>query len=253
DYHISTIEQTIPLESDHVDIKLLNPKALEKYSRKYNYLHFGLVQIVVKPLSRKGLDTSLLLCLRDSRFLGFNNSLLGMVETSLCSGPIFFDCFPNFTVSLKDINILDSLTLNVKTSNYKTKIGSLPVAIIYRIQYKGMSSAFNTGAMRSSYKGETIQQFSSGTISISFQRSLSQIISTPSSSIPPEVEIARHSVSSFPTRVEAVNFYSRIPQAKYYVETPPLTEVPDDQPQSPTYSSLGGEMGVLTQDFQIDK
>lgn len=79
-----------------------------------------------------------------------------MVETSLSSDPIYFDCFPDFTVSLKHINILDSLTLNVKTSNYKTKIRFLPGAIIYRFQYKAMSSAFNTGAMRSSYKGETV-------------------------------------------------------------------------------------------------
>lgn len=137
-----------------MDIKLLNPKVVEKYSRKYQYLHFGLVQIDAKPLSREVIETSLLLFLRDTRFLDLNESLLGMVETSLWSGPIF-DCFPNFTVSLKDLNILDSLTLNVKTSNYKIKIVFLPVEIIYRIQYKAMSSAFNTEAMRSSYKWET--------------------------------------------------------------------------------------------------
>ena len=79
-----------------------------------------------------------------------------MVETSLCGGPVHFDCFPNFTVSLKDLNILDSLTLNIKTSNYKTKPGSLPVAIIYRLQYKALNSAFNTGALRTQNKGETI-------------------------------------------------------------------------------------------------
>lgn len=139
-----------------MDIKLLNPKALEKYNWKYNYLHFGIVQIGTKPLSREGLDISLLICLRVSRFLDFNDSLLGIVETNLRSGPIYFDRFPNYTLSLKDIDILDSFTLNVKTFNYKTKIGSLPVTIIYRIHYKAMSLTFNTGAMRSSYKGETV-------------------------------------------------------------------------------------------------
>jgi hypothetical protein len=155
DYHIATIEQTIPLESDHEDIKLLSFKSIEIYRQKYNYLRFGLVQRAAKPLSREGLDTSLLLCLRDSRFLDFNDSLLGMVETSLCSGPIYFDCFPNFTVSLRDRNILDYLTLNVKTSNFKTKTGSLPIAIIYRIQYMAMSSAFNFGALRTHHKCQT--------------------------------------------------------------------------------------------------
>lgn len=110
-------------------MKLLNPKALEKY----NYLHFGLVQIRTKLLSRKGLDISLLICLRVSRFSDFNDSLLGIVEINLRSGPIYFDCFPNFIVPLKDINSLDSFTLNVKTFNYKSEIESLPVTIIYRI------------------------------------------------------------------------------------------------------------------------
>ncbi|KAG5600213.1 hypothetical protein H5410_031583 [Solanum commersonii] len=112
--------------------------------------------IGTKPLSREGLDISVLICLRVSRFLDFNDSLLGIVETNLRSGPIYFDRFPNFTVSLKDIDILDSFTLNVKTFNYKTKIGSLPVTIIYGIHYKAMSLTFNIGAMRSSYKGETV-------------------------------------------------------------------------------------------------
>jgi hypothetical protein len=79
-----------------------------------------------------------------------------MVETNLCNGLIYFDCFPNFTVSLKDRNILDTLTLNVKTSNYKIQIGSLVVAIIYRIQYKAMSSPFNSGALKTHHKGETL-------------------------------------------------------------------------------------------------
>jgi hypothetical protein len=87
--------------------------------------------------------------------MDFNDSLLGMVKTSLCSGPIYFDCFSNFTVSLRDRNILDSLTLNVKTSNYETKTGSLLIAIIYRIQYKAMSSTFNSGALKVHHKGQT--------------------------------------------------------------------------------------------------
>lgn len=34
DYHTSTIEKTILLEHDHVDIKFINRKDVEKYSRK---------------------------------------------------------------------------------------------------------------------------------------------------------------------------------------------------------------------------
>ncbi|KAL3527334.1 hypothetical protein ACH5RR_011990 [Cinchona calisaya] len=156
DYSVKTVEQTIPLSLEYDEIKLLSKRSIEIFKQKYNYLHFGLVQIAAKPLSREGLDTSVLLYLRDARFLDFNDSLLGMVETSLCGGPVYFDYFPNFSVSLSNPNILDSLTLNVKISNYKTKTGSLPVAIIFRLQYKAMNSAFNSGALRTQKKGETI-------------------------------------------------------------------------------------------------
>ena len=43
---------------------------------------------------------------------------------------------------------MDALTLNIKIANYKEKIGTLSIAIIYRIKYKVMSSAFNTRALR---------------------------------------------------------------------------------------------------------
>ncbi|KAF3679630.1 hypothetical protein FXO37_03768 [Capsicum annuum] len=96
-----------------------------------------------------------------------------------------------------------------------------------------------------------IRQFSTGTVSISFQRSQSQRISG-SSSVLPEIQTTRNSVSSFPSRIETINFESRFPQAKYSVETPP-NDIHDDPPQSPTYSALGAELGVLSQDFHIDK
>ena len=83
DYTIKTIQRTIAFDANHEEIKLLSKRIIEKHREKYNYIHFGLVQIVAKSLTREGLDTSLLLCLRDCRFIEFNDSLLGMAEASL--------------------------------------------------------------------------------------------------------------------------------------------------------------------------
>lgn len=156
DYTIKTEERDIKLFKPYETIRLFTKNSVEKHKQKFNYLHIGLVQIGIKPLTREGLDTSILLCLRDCRMLDFNDSLLGTVETSLCSGPIYFDCYPNFTVSLSDQNILDTLTLNIKTHNYKMAAGSLPLSLIYRINYKAMASAFGSKALRKSPKGETL-------------------------------------------------------------------------------------------------
>ena len=96
------------------------------------------------------------LCLRDKRQLRYKDSLLGTIETSLSNGPIYFDCYPNFIVSLSDQNILDTLTRDVKTHNYTMKPRSLPLAVIYRVHYKAMVSAFNTKALKISTKCENV-------------------------------------------------------------------------------------------------
>jgi hypothetical protein len=95
-----------------------------------------------------------------------------------------------------------------------------------------------------------IQRFSTGSVVISIQRSFSQRTSTPF--VRSELE-ARHSVSSFPTRLEVVNFESSIPQPRYTIESAPIIKVHSDLPQSPTYLSLGNELNILFESFQIDK
>ena len=97
-----------------------------------------MVQVAVRPLTREALNTSVLLCLRDDRHLRFNDSLLGMMETSLHNGPVYFNCYPNFALSLSNRNITDALILNVKLDGYYMKEGSESLAIIYRIYYKLM-------------------------------------------------------------------------------------------------------------------
>lgn len=108
--------------------------------RKYNYLHIGLVQVVVKPLIRAGLPNSIFLCVRDGRHRKFTNSLLGIVDSILGEGPIYFNCFPNFSVALSNTNVLKALTLNVQTQGYDMDPGLQNLAIIYRVLYKGMNN-----------------------------------------------------------------------------------------------------------------
>ena len=78
-----------------------------------------MVQVGIKPFSKEGLNTSILAILRDTQFKVFEDSLLSSVESSICTGPISFDCYPNLTASLNDKNILKSLVLQVKRKTMK--------------------------------------------------------------------------------------------------------------------------------------
>ncbi|KAL4628609.1 hypothetical protein ACB092_05G252200 [Castanea dentata] len=66
-----------------------------------------------------------------------------MMETSLHNRPVFFNCYPNFSLNLSNRNVMDALTLNVKTDGYYMKEGSEPLAIIYSIYYKLMKTTLD--------------------------------------------------------------------------------------------------------------
>ena len=157
DYVIRTEERNVQIKKADSKIELLSPTSIAKHKEKgFRYIHIGLVQVGVKPLNREGLNTSILATLRDKRFRNFKDSLLGTVESSLCKGPISFDCYPNFTISLEDTNLLKSLVLDIQTHNYVMEDGSIPIALIFKVHYKAMISAFKTKSQTHSKKGETL-------------------------------------------------------------------------------------------------
>ncbi len=156
-YAIKTVEKIVPImELDHQFELFSNKMIKDHLEHNYNYLHVGLVQIALKPLTRNGLNTSVIIALRDQRHNKFSDSLLGIVESSLCDGPIFFNCHPNFTVSLKDPHIMKTLTANIMTSGFDMLEGSQNLALVYRIYYKVMTTQIEPKALEYDTRGETL-------------------------------------------------------------------------------------------------
>jgi hypothetical protein len=84
EYAVKTVEQTIPISNRNEDFELFNKIFVnQSLAKGFKFLHIGAVQVVIKPLTRIGIDASVLMCLRDARFIDFRNSTLGMVHTSL--------------------------------------------------------------------------------------------------------------------------------------------------------------------------
>ncbi|KAG5585085.1 hypothetical protein H5410_045519 [Solanum commersonii] len=61
---------------------------------------------------------------------------MGSIESTVSYGPIYFNTQPNLQLSLTDSNILDALTLNVKTHGYNYALGSELICLSYRIYFK---------------------------------------------------------------------------------------------------------------------
>ena len=70
--------------------------------------------------------------LRDKTLLKFEDSLLGAVQSNLCNGAVYFNCAPNFQVSLHDPTILNTLTLNVHLPEIKFQNERHGYLLLYR-------------------------------------------------------------------------------------------------------------------------
>ena len=114
-----------------------------------------MIQVAAKPLTKIGLNTSIVMCLRDNRHLDYQDSIIGAFQAGLNDGPVYFQCFPNFIVRLSDAHILDLVVLHVKTHGFKFKEENNPVSIITRFVYKSMTTSVGSRALCTSPKGET--------------------------------------------------------------------------------------------------
>ena len=66
---VKTVEQVYALTKEHEKCSLLNKESIRKHkSQGHNFIHIGLIQVVVKPLTAKGINSSILIGLRDARF-----------------------------------------------------------------------------------------------------------------------------------------------------------------------------------------
>ncbi|WMV30496.1 hypothetical protein MTR67_023881, partial [Solanum verrucosum] len=133
---IKTTEQSLALNSSEQTIRLLNKRDIYVYKNQYKFLHIGMVQIAFKPLTLKGLPETFLAALRDARNLNFRQSLMDSIESTVAYGPVYFNTQPNLQLSLIDSNILDDLTLNVKTHGYNYAPESELICLSYRIYFK---------------------------------------------------------------------------------------------------------------------
>ena len=137
-YKARTVEQIFSISKTHEKCCLFSKRNISEFisAKKFSYLHIGMVQIAIKPLTRKGINAFVLMCLRDARFKNFKDSILGMITASLYDGPLYFNCYPNLTLALDDPNIVKVLTLNIASSGYHMEEGSKSFALIYRIYYR---------------------------------------------------------------------------------------------------------------------
>jgi hypothetical protein len=158
EYAMKTAEQTFAISSNNEKYELFDKKIInDALVKGYKVLHIGAVQVAFKPLARlDSTNASVLLRLRDPRFVDFQTSILGMIQSSLFNGPIHFDIFPDSLIYLDDVRITKGLTLDVLTSGCDMEEGRRPLAIFYRTYYKLLKAFQNPHAVVKSSGNSTM-------------------------------------------------------------------------------------------------
>ena len=125
-------------------------------NKGFRFIHIGLIQVGIKPLTRRGINASVLLRLIDTRFINENQAHLGMVEANVSHGPISFNVNLDLTLSLDDGAPEKALILRINTSGYHMIEGSHPLALVYRIYYKLFKTNLDPQALIKDPKDQTL-------------------------------------------------------------------------------------------------
>lgn len=97
-YNQDCWKKNIPKKGDGT-IHILSKNLIEEHRKRYSYLHIRLIQVGLQPLTKQGLNIAALIIVRDKRHNKFNDSLLGVVKTSLSEVLSHFKCFIDFSVA----------------------------------------------------------------------------------------------------------------------------------------------------------
>jgi len=113
-YSIKTHEEAISLQNGLQTIPMIKQNSIESHLKaNYRFMHIDLVQVTVKRLLKKGVNTPICIALRDKRLKKYKLSLLAVIQTNVCKGPIFFNCYPDFTIDLTCPLTIEALKLDV--------------------------------------------------------------------------------------------------------------------------------------------
>ena len=85
---------------------------------------------------RKGLPIASRISLLDSRFLEYQNTIIGTVQTTLNAGTIFVTLFPNFNMSLKNPHLCDAHKVQVQITGASQVQDTFAATLHYQLAYR---------------------------------------------------------------------------------------------------------------------
>ena len=92
---------------------------------------------------RKGLPIVSRISLFDSRFLKYQNAVIGTIQTTLNVGIVFVTIFPDFNMFLKDPHLCDALKVQVQITGASQVQNTFAATLHYQLAYRLQNHAFD--------------------------------------------------------------------------------------------------------------
>lgn len=119
---VKDIDGDIEVNSDQgICLLPLTIESESKGGKVYNYSHLGAIQIWIRPLFKKGIESPIQAYIIDSRARSFGDALISGIEANLKEGTVGFNCRPNYWISLKEPNLNNLLYLIIDISKFQNK------------------------------------------------------------------------------------------------------------------------------------
>jgi len=113
-FSTKTYEEIVCLENGLQTISSIKLEAIQiRLKGEFCIMHFGLVQVAVKPFIRKGISAPIYMALGDKRLKKYKSSLLGMINVDIHIRPIFFNGSQDFCVDFSSLMAPEALKLDV--------------------------------------------------------------------------------------------------------------------------------------------
>ena len=127
----TTTEQYVTLE--------IPPELISNWKREgYTHLHIRGVRLILTLHGRKRLPVTARLVMLDTRFIHYQDVVIGTVLTTFPAGSVLLSFYPNFNLSLQDTNLSTALQVQVQIQGVEqissAKIATLHHQLVYRLQ-----------------------------------------------------------------------------------------------------------------------
>ncbi|KAK9032333.1 hypothetical protein V6N11_056604 [Hibiscus sabdariffa] len=108
----------------------------------YSHIHFGAVRLALNYHGSDGKAVVARIALLDTRYLTYQDACIGTVEATMNSGLVMVTLFPNFTMALKDPNLMDALKVQIHIVGAQQVESSIIATLHYQFVYKIQDHSF---------------------------------------------------------------------------------------------------------------